>query len=129
MGKQEKDKPKVYGKIQAEVSRGVVDSIDILDFVEGMFCDGRKISVLGTSDDNISIFIQNPEESGRNPMQRLHLTKQTFSALLHSMMIYVDAKELDLREYLLKGLDGAIKFNLSDNLEKPTGKHLAKYAK
>jgi hypothetical protein len=108
-----------YGKLTVPKEEGGTRDIEISDFMNSIFADGRKITIAGLEDGSFLINLTNPEENERNTQNQLWLSKESFFALHTLSTAYCGAKGLDAIVESLEsgGLECSHSPNLSEKIK------------
>lgn len=113
-----KKKAESYGKVGIEDVNGFRE-IDIVEFLSGDFRDGRKVSVYETEESSFIMLVENPETSGRAIKSEIHLSKESFIALMSMMHLFLDARGRDLNQLLQQEIkQNEITYSCSNTLTK-----------
>lgn len=72
-----------YGTVKVidDITGKPEKEVGIIEYFQMDFIGGRHISVVELEDGNFLLSVENPISSGRNPMQTLVLTRESFIAL------------------------------------------------
>lgn len=105
-----------YGKINIGSGTPLEKEIEISNYIQSEYDDGKLITVSETNDEYFFISIENKKDTGQVPIG-IYLNKQDFTRLIIASNIYWGCKEEDIEGYMQKIIEeGNIKFSCSDNL-------------
>jgi len=119
--KKEENEANKYGSITIGYGKPEQHDVPISDFLRSTFPDNRFISVIKLENGAYVITVENLLSSGREPINKMYLSEESFIALLSTSMIYFLSKNIALDE-LLKQLIGdkkEINYSCSDNIKPP----------
>jgi hypothetical protein len=110
---------KIYGKITIGVGSNEQREIGIIDFVQATFKDNRLITILTLENNEGHLLsIENPTSTGRNPIQNMWLSKESFLGLISTAFIYWNGKNEDLEKLMQESVENnVVNYKLSENLQ------------
>lgn len=105
-----------YGKVVTPEGQ-----LAVIDFVRAQYKDHRVISVASVEDGSFIISVENPESTGRNPSNKMWLSKESLVGLFSTISLLFEAKDMDMRDLLNDTVDPSrlISYELSPNLKRP----------
>lgn len=105
-----------YGKVVTPEGE-----LTIIDFVRARYIDNRLVSVASVEDGSFILSVENPESTGRNPSNKMWLSKESLVGLFSTISLLFEAKDMDMQELLLSAVDPSrlISYELSPNLKRP----------
>lgn len=112
---------KTYGKIEivgGEPYSEKPREVAITGFARAEFKDHRFVTVAETEEATYVIQIENLVSSGRCPTQNIHLTEESLTAVLSTVLSYMTAKGASFEDWLKQATKNAEHFDIevSDNL-------------
>lgn len=106
-----------YGSVTIGWGKSDQRELKIIDFVRSEFKDNRMAQCCQLEDGTYCIALENYESSGRNTVNIMRLSEESFMAVIANITLYAQIKGWDLVDMTKKALDGdVIKYNYSDNL-------------
>ena len=91
--------------------------LKIINYVRTPFPDGREVTVMELDGGSMFLQVTNPEDSGRNPMNSIWLSKESYMALGATMALHNDATGTSTEEFLNDFfVTNKVHFNYSPNL-------------
>ena len=114
--KEEKETP--YGHITIGVGKPEQKDVAITEYLRSTFIDNRFVSVIKLENDAFVISVENLVSSGREPVNQMYLSKESFVALISTAMLYFTCKNEDLNDLLKQVIQGKeINYTCSDNIK------------
>lgn len=74
------------------------EELEIVSAFQGTFKGDRRMTILKTESDTYVFQVRRPHESGEIIEQDMHLTKESFAALVFAMHIFMEEERLDINE-------------------------------
>lgn len=109
----------MYGKITVGVGTAERRELEVVDFVQAKYIDGRTVSVSQIEDDSMTITVENIPSSGRAAQANIWLSKESVIAVLSTAILYFNLKGQDLEELFKTSIESdKIDYRFSDNLKK-----------
>lgn len=108
----------MYGKITVGVGTAERRELEVVDFVQAKYIDGRTVSVSQIEDDSMTITVENIPSSGRASQANIWLSKESVIAVLSTAILYFNLKGQDLEELFKTSIESdKIDYRFSDNLK------------
>jgi hypothetical protein len=109
--------PKDYGKVTTGYGTPTPKEHKVVEFVHATYNDNRKITVSKLEDESLFLTIENPKDSGREPMSMLRVSKESLVGLLTTCLMYTNSVGWDLKELLENQMNGeTVGYSHSDNI-------------
>lgn len=113
------DKKSIGTVVCSDRNNGTMERREVKNFLRSTFKDHRLISVVEVDQEEENTFIisvENPESTGRATVSNIHLSKQSFSAVIAACMLFQMGKEVDLDKELRESVQGeAVEFSFGGN--------------
>ncbi len=95
--------------------------IEIEDFVQAFFKDGRVASVCGLEDGSLALVVNNPSSSGRAAQAAIRLSKESTMALIFTCFLYFFGHGDSVDSLFKSSVENSevLEFTYSDNLSFP----------
>lgn len=107
-----------YGKVTVGFGSKDQHDIEVKDFVKSVFAGDRFIHIAQLVDDSYCITIENLPSSGRAPHQSMRVGQESFIALVHAIMLYMQVKDMNVSQLAIDlQQNGNIEYSCSDNLK------------
>lgn len=93
--------------------------VKIESYCKVLFVDDRICSTIKLENGNYCLTVENPESSGREPLNQMMLTKESLLGLMSSMIIHLNGEGINFETVLKEMTDnGTIDYFLTPNLQK-----------
>lgn len=84
------------GSVTVLSDNGEPEELEIVSALQGTFKGDRRLTVFKTESDTYGLQVRRPHESGEMIEQTMHLTKESFAALIFAMHIFMEEEKLDI---------------------------------
>lgn len=92
--------------------------IPIEEFIQAEFLDHRVVSVQRLSDDSYVIAVENLPSSGRAGQQTMRLSKESMTAVVTTILMFLQMKGERIDDLLREAVSGNnIQYRFSENLD------------
>lgn len=123
--KQDEETNKSIGKAKVGAGTQQEKEMEIMDFVQAIFKDDRKVSIAKLEDGSMIISVDNPVSSGRCPSSDICLSEESVMAVMNTVLIYFLSKGRNIKELVRNSLSsGDIEIKYSYNINPPFSENI-----
>lgn len=114
------NKEEGYGSVSYYDDNYVKHEHKIVDHIQARYVDNRLITVASVEDGSTILSVENPESTGRAKTSQMRLSRESMVGLLSTVMLYYDAKGINLQKELEEtAVGGKIEYTVTNNLKHP----------
>jgi hypothetical protein len=114
------NKEEGYGSVSYYDENYIKHEHKIVDHIQARYVDNRLITIAGVDDGTTILSVENPESTGRAKTSQMRLSRESMVGLLSTVMLYYDAKGINLQKELEEtAVGGKIEYSVTDNLKHP----------